>query len=44
VNIGGHAQTGGYGHIQHSFGLGIDYVQAFDIILADGTSKQVVRR
>ena len=43
VNIGGHLQTGGWGHLLHSFGLGLDYVHAFDIILADGTFKTVTR-
>lgn len=36
VNLGGHAQTGGYGHFTRSFGILIDYVQAFDIVLASG--------
>ena len=43
VNVGGHAQTGGFGHILHSFGLCLDYIQKFDIVLADGTSRTVER-
>ena len=43
VNIGGHLQTGGFGHLIRSFGLGLDYVNAFDIILADGSLKTVTR-
>lgn len=43
VNIGGHGQTGGYGHFTRTFGLLIDYIQAFDIVLADGTDKKVNR-
>ena len=43
VNIGGHGQTGGYGHFTRAFGLLIDYIQAFDIVLADGTYKKVNR-
>jgi hypothetical protein len=33
VNIGGHAQTGGWGNFLRGFGLCTDYVEAFDIIL-----------
>lgn len=43
VNVGGHAQTGGFGHIIHSFGLCLDYIQKFDIVLADGSSRTVER-
>lgn len=43
VNIGGHAQTGGFGHIIHSFGLCLDYIQKFDIVLADGSERTVER-
>lgn len=38
VCIGGHAQTGGYGHFARSFGLNGDYVEAFEIVLANGRS------
>ncbi len=43
VAIGGHAQTGGYGHLCRSFGLALDWVDSFDIILAD-RKKRTVRR
>ena len=43
VNIGGHAQTGGFGNLLHSFGLCLDYVEAFDIVLADGKCLHVAR-
>ncbi|TWU58973.1 6-hydroxy-D-nicotine oxidase [Rubripirellula tenax] len=43
VAIGGHAQTGGYGHLIRSFGLCTDYVTSFDIILADGSKRTVGR-
>lgn len=43
VCIGGHAQTGGFGHLLRSFGLALDYVKAFTIVLADGTVRTVQR-
>ena len=43
VAIGGHAQTGGYGHLVRSFGLALDYIQAFDIVLAGGSSQRITR-
>jgi FAD/FMN-containing dehydrogenase len=43
VAIGGHAQTGGYGHLIRSFGLALDYVNSFDIVLADGSFRNIVR-
>lgn len=43
VCIGGHAQTGGFGHLLRAFGLTLDYVTAFTIVLADGSVKTVQR-
>lgn len=43
VAIGGHTQTGGYGHLLRSFGLILDFVQAFDIVLANGRQLTVTR-
>lgn len=43
VNVGGHGQTGGYGHFTRSFGVLVDYIQAFEIVLANGTHKRVNR-
>lgn len=43
MNIGGHGQTGGYGYFMRSFGLFIDHIMAFEIVLADGTHKKVTR-
>jgi len=43
VAIGGHAQSGGYGHFLRSFGINGDYVEAFDIVLADGKRYTINR-
>lgn len=43
VAIGGHAQTGGYGHLVRNFGLALDFVEAFNIVLADGRLRTVNR-
>jgi FAD/FMN-containing dehydrogenase len=43
VCIGGHVQTGGFGHLLRSFGLALDHVKSFDIVLSDGSLKTVVR-
>lgn len=43
VGIGGHSQSGGYGHIARAFGLAIDYVYGFTIVLADGEIRDVTR-
>ena len=43
VCVGGHFQTGGYGHLLRAFGLSLDRVKAFTIVLADGTVRTVER-
>ena len=43
VHIGGHSQTGGWSLLTRSFGLMIDHLLRFDIILADGTKRTVQR-
>ncbi len=43
VCVGGHAQTGGFGHLLRAFGLTLDYVTTFTIVLADGSVKTVQR-
>lgn len=43
VGIGGHSQSGGYGHTARAFGLAIDYVYGFTIVLADGEIRTVTR-
>ena len=43
VGIGGHAQSGGVGHIVRNFGYCIDYVYGFTIVTADGSIRKVNR-
>jgi len=43
VCIGGHVQTGGYGHLLRSFGLALDYVAEFEIVLANETIRTIVK-
>jgi len=43
VGIGGHSQTGGYGHIVRNFGLAIDYVYGFTIVTTNGEIRTVNR-
>lgn len=37
VNIGGHVQSGGLGHIMRGYGLCLDHVLSFDIVIANST-------
>jgi FAD/FMN-containing dehydrogenase len=43
VGIGGHVQTGGLGHMMHSYGLALDHCVQFEMITADG-AVQTYRR
>ena len=43
VHLGGHVHTGGWGIVGRSHGLLADHVLSFDIILADGNQKTVVK-
>ena len=43
VAIGGHAQSGGYGHLLRSYGLALDHVYEFKIYTSDGTLRTVRR-
>lgn len=41
VHVGGHSQTGGWSVITPTFGVMIDHLLRFDIILPDGTKRTV---
>ena len=43
VAIGGHAQSGGYGHLIRSYGLALDHVVEFKIYTAEGALRTVRR-
>ena len=43
VGLGGHVQTGGFGHTVRSDGALLDHVIAFDIILSDGETYHITR-
>src|SRR5262245_23154588 len=44
VAIGGHVQSGGYGHLLRSYGLAVDRVVEFKIYTSDGAVRRVRRR
>jgi hypothetical protein len=41
VGIGGHSQTGGYGHIARAFGCAVDYIYGCTIVTANGEIRTV---
>ncbi len=43
VAVGGHTQSGGYGHTLRFMGLLVDYVKSFRIVLADSSYVSVYR-
>ena len=43
IHLGGHAQTGGYGMVIAALGIMSDYIQAFEIVLANGEHKRIWR-
>ena len=43
VGLGGHSQSGGYGHIVRNFGCAVDYIYGFTIVTADGEIRDVNR-
>ncbi|MEM7354293.1 MAG: FAD-binding protein [Acidobacteriota bacterium] len=43
VGVGGHVQTGGFGHLLRSYGLTLDHVAEFKIYLHDGQLATVTR-
>lgn len=43
VGVGGHIQTGGYGHTLRSFGVTVDYVYEFTIVSSDGSVRRPKR-
>ncbi|CAM9976248.1 unnamed protein product [Ectocarpus sp. 8 AP-2014] len=46
VCIGGHVQSGGFGHLLRSYGLALDHVNSFEIVLAlnGHVSKRTINR
>lgn len=43
VGLGGHLQSSAWGMLSHSFGSGLDHVDSFRMVLADGSVQQYSR-
>ena len=43
VHVGGHVVTGGYGMCNRTFGIMCDYVEAFEIVMANGKLEKIWR-